>query len=217
MGDPNSLTDEMDSIFDDLDGEAAPDGASPKTGAAVASIPLPEVSLEDLAAPAFAISEQVAEFTPLNRRRTHGNPALTPAELERWLELREQFEYAFGSASPPLGGSQRRSLRVPTHLKARLPGAADTPATLRDLSDCGAFVEIEQAVEVGTPLALEIEAGDGGPVLCIEARVIWSREIGNMDGPAGVGVEFTGIEDADASILEGILERSLEALAAKSG
>jgi Tfp pilus assembly protein PilZ len=217
MGDPNSLSEEMESIFDDLDSGSA-SGASPSpAGAAVASIPLPEVSLEEVAAPAFAISEQVAEFTPLNRRRMHGNPALTPAELDRWGELREQLEYAFGSASPPLGGTQRRSLRVPTRLKMQLRGTAETPSTLCDVSDCGAFIETAQSIEVGEPISLEIEAGNGGPVLCIEARVIWSREIGNMDGPAGVGVEFTGIEDSDASILEGILERSLEAVAAKSG
>jgi Tfp pilus assembly protein PilZ len=86
---------------------------------------------------------------------------------------------------------------------------------LRDVSDCGAFIEIAQPVAAGTALSLEIESADGGPVLCVEASVIWSREIGNMDGPAGIGVEFTGIEDSDAAILEGILERSLAVVAAK--
>ena len=37
----------------------------------------------------------------------------------------------------------------------------------------------------------------------------WGREIGNMDGPAGVGVEFENVEDGDFAVLERIVDRAL--------
>jgi hypothetical protein len=219
MGDPNSISDEMDSIFDDLDSDLSPASAAP-AGAPAAradTIPLPEVSAEDVPEPAFDVSAQVQEFAPLNRRRMRGQPALDLAESERWLELREQLEYAFGSASPPLAGSQRRTVRVPARVKVHLAGSAESLATLRNLSEHGAFIELEQPLTPDSTLSLEIEAGSGGPVVNVEACVKWSREIANMDGPAGMGVEFTAIEDSDADVLAAIVDRSLAVFAQKDG
>jgi uncharacterized protein (TIGR02266 family) len=162
----------------------------------------PESSTPDL--PAL-----VAEFLPLNRRRVRGNPPLSVAELERWMELRELLEYEFGAANPPLAGSRRRQLRVPTHLKVRTSGSGDAVSSLRDISEGGAFIETSEMLDPGTPLKLEIDPGEGEPPLRLDAVVKWSREIGNMDGPAGAGVEFENIEDGDFAALEGIVDRAL--------
>ena len=215
MGDSDSISDEMGSIFDELDSGIAPvaDSAPVATTSSVDPISLPESSPEGEAA--FTISQQVAEFIPLNRRRARSDPALAPAEMERWLELREQLEYAFGSGIAPLGGSKRHAFRVSSELKVRLSGARESLATLLNLSENGGFIEVAQPLAPGTSLVLEIDSGDGGPVLNVDGRVRWSREIGNMDGPAGVGVEFTAIEDSDGELLQGIVERSLAAVAKK--
>lgn len=182
MGDLDSFIDEMGSIVEEL-----------------------ESSEPDL--PAL-----VAEFVPLNRRRVRGNPPLSVAELERWAELRELLEYQFGSSNPPLAGSQRSALRVPTHLKVNTSGPGDSVSNLHDVSEGGAFVETSEPLVPGTPLKLEIDPGDGKPPLQVDAVVRWNREIANMDGPAGVGVEFQNLEDDDFAILESIVDRALEAV-----
>jgi hypothetical protein len=222
MGNSDSISDELGSIFDELDSGSAPPAAqAAAAGAARASsvdpISLPESSPGDGPDSASSISLQVAEFIPLNRRRVRGNPALSPAETERWLELRELLQYAFGSTSPPLGASNRLAFRVSTQLKVRLSGGEQSLATLLNLSQNGGFIEVMQPPAPGTSLALEIETGDGGPVLNLDACVKWSREIGNMDGPAGAGVEFTAIEDSDLALLESAVEQSLAAAVRKLG
>jgi hypothetical protein len=221
MGNSDSISDEMGSIFDQLDSGGAPAADSapaPSTTptSSVDPIALPELP-DDGSGGATSISQQVAEFMPLNRQRVRGDPALSPAETQRWLELREQLEYAFGSASPPLGGAQRLAFRVSTQLKVRLSGAAEPLVTLLNLSESGAFIEATQPPAPGTSVALEIDTGDGGPVLNIDACVKWSRDISNMDGPAGAGVAFTAIEDSDVALLGDVVERSLAAAAKKLG
>jgi hypothetical protein len=157
-----------------------------------------------------ALPALVAEFVPLNRRRVHGNPPLSVGELERWMELRELLEYEFGTANPPLAGSRRRQLRVPTYLKVCTAGRGDAVSNLRDVSEGGAFIETSEILEPGTPLKLDIDPGNGEPALQLDAVVRWGREIGNMDGPAGVGIEFENVEDGDFAVLEGIVDRALD-------
>jgi uncharacterized protein (TIGR02266 family) len=158
-----------------------------------------------------ALTALVAEFVPLNRRRVRGDPPLSVGELERWMELRELLEYEFGNANPPLAGSRRRQLRVPSHLKVRTSGAAEAVSNMRDVSEGGAFIETSEILEPGTPLRLEIDPGNGEPSLQLDAVVRWGREIGNMDGPAGVGVEFENVEDEDFAAIERIVDRALDA------
>jgi uncharacterized protein (TIGR02266 family) len=152
----------------------------------------------------------VKEFVPLNRRRVRGDPPLSMGELERWAELRELLEYEFGSANPPLAGSRRRQLRVPTHLKVRTSGRGEAVSNLHDVSEGGAFIETSEILEPGTLLKLEIDPGNGEPPVELDAVVRWGREIGNMDGPAGVGVEFENVEDGDFAVLERVVDRALD-------
>jgi len=217
MGNSDLISEEMGSIFEELDSAGASVAAEPASkGSSVDPIVLPEVA-GDGQDPANSIAQQVAEFTPLNRRRVRGNPELEAAELARWTELRELLEYAFGSVSPPLGAANRLAFRVSSQLKARLSAAGESIATVSNLSEKGGFIEIEAPPAPGTSLSLEIETGGSGPVVNVEACVKWSREIGNMDGPAGAGVEFTAIEDRDIALLERIVEQLLVLAAKKAG
>jgi len=155
------------------------------------------------------LSGLVAEYVPLNRRRSRGGPPLSVAELERWTELREFLEYHFGSANPPLGGSRRRLLRVPTQRKVRTSIEGAEVAGLRDLSEAGAFIECARPPDPETPLRLEIDPGGGAAPLQLAAVVRWVRELPNMDGPAGMGVEFSGVEDGDFAALSQLVESAL--------
>ena len=221
MGNSDLISEEMGSIFEELDsaGASAPAsvaGEPASKASSVDPIVLPEVA-GDGQDSANSIAQQVAEFTPLNRRRVRGNPELEAAELARWTDLRELLDYAFGSVSPPLGAANRLAFRVSSQLKARLSAAGESIATVSNLSEKGGFIEIEAPPAPGTSLSLEIETGGGGPVVNVDASVKWSREIGNMDGPAGAGVEFTAIEDRDIALLERIVEQLLVLAAKKAG
>jgi len=187
VGDQDSFSEELGSIFDALDETSEPE----PTGTS-------------------GLSSTIAEFVPLNRRRVRGDPPLSVGELERWTELREVLEYEFGSASPPLGGSRRRTLRVPSHLKVR-SSSAEGASNLRDISVGGAFIEMLQPLEPDSPLELEIDPGSGEPPLRLAAVVKWGREIANMDGPAGVGIEFQNVEDGDFAAIEQLVDRALAA------
>ena len=153
----------------------------------------------------------VSEFVPLNRRRTQGAPPLSVAEQERWTELREFLEYHFGSANPPLGGTRRSVLRVPTQLKVRASIEGAEVANLRDLSERGAFIESDRPLDPDTPLRLEIDPGGGAAPLRLVAVVKWVRELPNMDGPAGMGIEFADLEDGDFAALAQLVDSALVA------
>jgi uncharacterized protein (TIGR02266 family) len=153
--------------------------------------------------------ELVAEFAALNRRRVNGHPSLTVLELERWAELRDLLAYEFGH-KPPLRAGRDRALRVPTHLKVSYGDAGS--ATTENLSEGGLFVKTGEPLAPGTPLRLAIDAGGGEPPIELDAVVVWRRELGNRDGPAGFGVEFRNLEADEFAALARLLERSLQHL-----
>ncbi len=155
------------------------------------------------------IAELVAEFVPLNRRRVRGEPSLSVLELERWSELRDHLAYEFGHASPIGATKQPRHLRVPTHLKARYGGDDEHSGTLENLSEGGLFVRCCEPLAAGTPLRLEIEGEGGEPPLCLEAVVVHCRELDNLDGPAGFGVEFRNLELEDQAALTALIDGAL--------
>jgi hypothetical protein len=195
VADPDA-TDDLGSIFDEAPETSAPDA-------------------EPEAAPDTRLGALVGEFLSLDRRRVHGDPPLDPAESRRLAEVQELLEYEFGASAPPLGGTRRSSLRVPTELKVNTAGGA-TGASLCSLSRGGGFIETEDALDPGTSLELGIDPGNGGAPLRLTATVRWRRELPNMDGPAGVGVEFADLEDDDFIALEKLVARALHARARES-
>jgi len=157
------------------------------------------------------LSQLVAEFVPLNRRRIAGDPPLTVIDLQRWRELRELLAYEFGNTTP-IRAAVERPLRVPTHLKVRY-GADGAEAVLSNLSEGGVFVNCGKPLAVGTPLRLEIDPGDGENPIEVDARVAWIRELSNRDGQAGFGVSFQDLGAAEASAIGQLIERALRELA----
>ena len=65
-------------------------------------------------------------------------------------------------------------------------------ATL-NLSVGGAFVAGVPALPKGTEVALDLELGDGEPPLAADGKVVWSRDLAQADGPAGVALRFSRI------------------------
>jgi uncharacterized protein (TIGR02266 family) len=154
----------------------------------------------------------VEEFLPLNRRRTRGDPPLTIAELERWMELRWRLEHALAE-NPPTGDHgrpTRRTLRVPTHLKVRATrGSTIEISSSRDLSEGGLFLVTRRPLAPGTPLHLEIEGRDRGVPIELEGTVAWVRGTDDENGPAGMGIRFDYPDPEKQAAISALVERAL--------
>jgi len=157
-------------------------------------------------------SELVEEFLPLNRRRTRGDPPLTIAELERWMELRWRLEHALAGKSPldDQGRPMRRTLRVPTHLKVRFTrGSTIDISSTQEISEGGVFLMTRRPLAPGTPLHLEIQDRNLGAPIEVEGTVAWVRRTDDESGPAGMGIRFN-YPDEEKQIAIGVLvERAL--------
>ncbi len=154
----------------------------------------------------------VREFLPLNRRRLHGQPALTVAELERWEQLRDLLEDSQGAVPPAPGERRRRSIRVRTHLKVLVTThLAQELLLVHDVSENGVFLRTQRPSAVGTPLQIEFHDLRGRS-LELEASVVWVRTEGEGHGPAGMGVAFHALSDWDRTVLLELVEAALEAL-----
>jgi uncharacterized protein (TIGR02266 family) len=154
----------------------------------------------------------VREFLPLNRRRLHGQPALTVAELERWEQLRDLLEDSQGAVPPAPGERRRRSIRVRTHLKVLVTThLAQELLLVHDVSENGVFLRTQRPSSIGTPLQVEFHDLRGRS-LELEATVVWVRTEGEGHGPAGMGVAFHALSDWDRTVLLELVEAALEAL-----
>jgi uncharacterized protein (TIGR02266 family) len=157
------------------------------------------------------VSKFVSEFVSLNRRRVAGNPPLTLLELQRWSELRDLLAYEFGQKAP-VGTGVERPLRVPTHLKVRY-GQNGEEGVLNNLSEGGVFIRCDQPLAVGAPLRLQIDPGDSEARIDLDAVVVWTRDLPNMDGPTGFGVAFQNVGAEEFVAIGQRIERALREVA----
>ena len=99
--------------------------------------------------------------------------------------------------------TQRSEPRVPTTLRARVGrGERAKRVTVYNLSVHGAYFETPRPTMSGVTVAIEIELPDGP--LRTEASVAHTNVPGNLNFrsvPVGMGVRFTGRDEADASRL----------------
>ncbi|NNL65905.1 MAG: TIGR02266 family protein [Myxococcales bacterium] len=151
------------------------------------------------------LERSVAEFRNLNRRRLFGTPPLDVAELERWGELRESLGAAF-EGKRATSAEQREHLRLPSHLKVVFENGDELrEAFLENISEGGLFIRTQRPLCKGAPLRLRIVA-DALPPLEVSGRVVWSRELERTDAPAGMGVEFEGVDEAARELLDRLIE-----------
>ena len=153
----------------------------------------------------------VDSFVPLNRRRALGHPPLSIPELETWSRLRDELERIVGEG-PGNAGQQRRSLRVPVHLKVTVGGpGADLVGRVIELSEGGLFIATGRPLPSGTPLYLEI-TDDGGALLHVEAEVRWVRPKLDVAGPTGMGIRFGPLDPSAKRVVLAWVEASLHGL-----
>ena len=80
-------------------------------------------------------------------------------------------------------------------------GAGTLVFASADVSTGGAFLKSELLLEVGETLSLEFQV-PGGTVVRTAARVAWVRRFPEGAQPAGMGVQFTALSDADRAVVQ---------------
>lgn len=158
------------------------------------------------------LTEFVAEFVPLNRRRVGGDPPLTVLELDRWRELRELLSWELGYKLP-VRVEVERALRVPSHLKVTYDAQGEQSASFSNLAEGGVFIESDHRLPATTPLRLSIDPGAGEAPIVADAAVVWTREFSNLDGPAGFGVRFLELGSEETAAIGRLMDRLLHELA----
>jgi uncharacterized protein (TIGR02266 family) len=159
-------------------------------------------------------SALIREFLGLNRRRMRGDPPLGVAELERWMTLRKELETALGSVPDQAGAARRRALRVPTHLKVRCSHEShDEISFVKEISEGGIFLATPHPPAPGTPLHLQLEGlDDDEEALEVEGVVVWTREASSENGPAGMGIRFTHLDEVQREAVACLVEHALRSL-----
>lgn len=154
----------------------------------------------------------VREFLRLNRRRLRRNPALTGLEHQRWMDLRWRIEESLEGPHARREGPPRKTLRVPASYKAKVASPRhEEVSRVREIGEGGLFVVSEHPLAVKTPLHLELTDGVGEPVE-VEGAVVWIRRPGDDPRPAGMGVRFEGLDDAQRAAVALLVDAALAAL-----
>ena len=95
---------------------------------------------------------------------------------------------------------ERRLLAV--KFKARdASGVGELVFTSADLSAGGSFLRSDLLLEQGDALSLEFSLPGARLAIHAQARVAWVRRFPAEGEPAGMGVEFTAMQDADRAAL----------------
>jgi len=153
----------------------------------------------------------VREFLALNRRRLRGNPCLSPHEKKRWIELRGQIEEGLSGSAPP-NGARRRALRVPSQFTAECwDSASKELGCAEEIAEGGVFLATERPFPIGTPLRLRL-TGDRGETVEVRGAVVWVRSLESGGAPAGMGIEFSNLDQSQWEAVAYLVEQALAAL-----
>jgi uncharacterized protein (TIGR02266 family) len=150
------------------------------------------------------VQDNLMEFAELNRRRLFGCPPLDMPDLARWQELQGTLVKRF-QVDP--GGGKRMHERLPTHLHVEMVAgdvSAKTTGPSMNLSEGGIFLATTSLLEVGTQLQLYLASSER--TVEVQGVVAWTRSEGTDEGPPGMGVRFTEMENSQRSHIEQILD-----------
>jgi Tfp pilus assembly protein PilZ len=100
---------------------------------------------------------------------------------------------------------ERKSLSVQFHARDA-QGVGQLVFESADLSSGGTFLKSDLLFEQGEVLSLEFPVLEGR-LLRAQARVAWVRRFPQPRESAGMGVEFTAMEEQDREALEAFLRR----------
>ncbi|ATB43704.1 molecular chaperone DnaK [Cystobacter fuscus] len=75
-----------------------------------------------------------------------------------------------------------------------------------NISPGGMFIRSREPQPVGTPVRFEVRIADGQRMLKGSAVVRWSRPVEDVTGPAGMGIQFTELDEASQALVDRMLQ-----------
>ena len=140
----------------------------------------------------------------LDTKRTRGG--LTPAEHERWLDLKDTL----GAKLAPSERERRVHHRLPTRINASF----ETPeafqeATISNISHGGVFVSTVRPPEIGTKLTLSVRIESTGMRLDLPCVVV-SQNVGSgfSTETLGMGLRFTELGPHERKAVAALYEEA---------
>jgi len=103
------------------------------------------------------------------------------------------------------GAEQRRHIRRAVSVEFRgkdAVGEGELTLVGADLSAGGTFLRSDVLLEPGETLALEFHPPGASSPLSAQARVAWVRRFPDAGAPAGMGIEFLAMPEADRRLLD---------------
>lgn len=149
------------------------------------------------------------DYIRLDRKRR--DDALTPAEMERWRELKRRLNATFSPPSRPEHEERRESVRVPVRLRVRFRSAGELRSCLlTNLSRGGVFVNTLEPLPIGSQVLLRIELADTRTEIEAPGEVV-SHNVGpQFEVPRqGMGVRFGELAPEAREALQRYYERAL--------
>ena len=83
-----------------------------------------------------------------------------------------------------------------------------------NISPGGMFIRSREPQPVGTPVRFEVRIADGQRMLKGSAVVRWTRPAEDVTGPAGMGIQFTELDDASQALVDRMLQHKSDLSAA---
>ena len=151
----------------------------------------------------------VREYGRLEKKRTQAS--VTPAEYERWSELRATLEKSFPQGDRPPGGDRRQTLRLPTRMLVEFSTKGDLESALiRNISRGGLFIATDSSAEVGTKITLLIRVGVKGETVELPAEVA-STGVNDGHGQIGMGCKFGQLNAEQQQVVDEMFATALDA------
>ncbi|ATB28904.1 TIGR02266 family protein [Melittangium boletus] len=83
-----------------------------------------------------------------------------------------------------------------------------------NISPGGMFIRSREPQPVGTPVRFEVRIADGQRMLKGSAVVRWTRPAEDVTGPAGMGIQFTELDEASQALVDRMLRHKSDLIAA---
>lgn len=149
------------------------------------------------------------EFGSLDKKRSH--QGVTPAEFQRWSELRQVLEKHIPQGKPPEGRERRQHVRVPTRMLMQFKTRDQLgEAIVTSISRGGVFINTAFPPPIGSKFTLCLRVDATRESVDVPCEVV-SHNVGNQFSTQhlGMGVKFGNLDAERREVVEALLEAAL--------
>ncbi len=149
------------------------------------------------------------EYVRLDRQR--GGDGLSPAQLQRWQDLKRLLSQHFSPGDKASRVDRRDSVRVPTRIRVAFRDERELGHSLMtNLSRRGVFVRTRHPSEIGTRFDLSIHVDDPPSEIVVPVEVVSVNMGPHLEpGFRGMGLRFVDPKPEVEKQIEELYERQV--------